>query len=496
MHNKKPARVSLLVLAAAVILLLIPGCDDHDSVAGPDDEIIYAPVTNYIRDWGYSPGRIIDLGLPEDFDGENDTILTLNVFRQPYNHVPEIVIGDSAVLYALPDDTTLHPEEKQAITVEEYDPAYYTYSPTKHYVLFKSLIGESTDMRATGVYMIIKRGDGTTDTVGNITETPYRLKMLKHQNPVPEYRSFRYMWRNVYSLRYFYFDLDSFKINIYKGFPGSEDNPGNPDNQSGVPYIQILGLDQYDADGYPNPDGIIDMYNSLIFDPENRLLIFPSRTPFDTDTSFVGTTLNDRVAQIYDYTYGDMEAQSNSKYYIQVEMKIPVEDLIGDITFNGIPYEIADAVLFSKYFVYGMMTFGKEPYYQFLATDINEDGVPGTLTDFVWLNRIIIGDLNIVPSGPKEDIQVSRFYNIINVDKPVSAVLMKFEGQHTIYLETNADEFDMLVHFDSVNTNVLLFTVGELEEVSGDLLQCDGPLVYFEAVDAYGRKYRPIIAKE
>ncbi len=72
---------------------------------------------------------------------------------------------------------------------------------------------------------------------------------------------------------------------------------------------------------------------------------------------------------------------------------IPPEDDRGDLNLNGIPNEIADAVLFSNYFIYGPGVW--DPVFfenQILATDINDDGIPQTIADLVYLIRIITGD--------------------------------------------------------------------------------------------------------
>jgi hypothetical protein len=72
-------------------------------------------------------------------------------------------------------------------------------------------------------------------------------------------------------------------------------------------------------------------------------------------------------------------------------------DLRGDINLNGVAYEIADAVVFSNYFVYGLGVFEVNVQGQIAATDINADGVTLTVADLVLLIRIIIGDADPIP---------------------------------------------------------------------------------------------------
>lgn len=70
-------------------------------------------------------------------------------------------------------------------------------------------------------------------------------------------------------------------------------------------------------------------------------------------------------------------------------------DAPGDINLNGIPYEIADAVLYSNYFLYGLAALNPDPQIreaQIAASDVNRDGIPLSVGDLVYLIRVIVGD--------------------------------------------------------------------------------------------------------
>jgi hypothetical protein len=70
----------------------------------------------------------------------------------------------------------------------------------------------------------------------------------------------------------------------------------------------------------------------------------------------------------------------------------------GDINLNGLAYEIADAVLFSNYFIWGSGAL--DPVYyqaQIAASDVNNDGAALTVADLVYLIRVITGDATPVP---------------------------------------------------------------------------------------------------
>ena len=66
----------------------------------------------------------------------------------------------------------------------------------------------------------------------------------------------------------------------------------------------------------------------------------------------------------------------------------------GDMNLNGVAYEIADAVLYTNYFIFGPSAFDLDPIRresQIAASDVNADGSPLTVADLVYLIRVILG---------------------------------------------------------------------------------------------------------
>ena len=61
----------------------------------------------------------------------------------------------------------------------------------------------------------------------------------------------------------------------------------------------------------------------------------------------------------------------------------------GDINLNGVPYEVSDAVLFTRYFIYGMDAFHIDRYAQVGQTDINDDGLSLTVGDLIVLIQFL-----------------------------------------------------------------------------------------------------------
>ncbi len=72
-------------------------------------------------------------------------------------------------------------------------------------------------------------------------------------------------------------------------------------------------------------------------------------------------------------------------------------DARGDLNLNGIPYEIADAVVYTNYFISGLSAFNISIAGQIAASDVNADGQTLSIADLVYLVRIIIGDAPAIP---------------------------------------------------------------------------------------------------
>jgi hypothetical protein len=110
----------------------------------------------------------------------------------------------------------------------------------------------------------------------------------------------------------------------------------------------------------------------------------------------------------------------------------PDECKRGDVNMNTVSYEVADAVLFANYFVYGTGVFIHDMAYQICATDANADGRTLTLSDLVYLIRVILHDAvempKLAPASEVANVIVSN--NTITVDcaAPIAVMLFEFDG--------------------------------------------------------------------
>ena len=167
-------------------------------------------------------------------------------------------------------------------------------------------------------------------------------------------------------------------------------------------------------------------------------------------------------------------------------------DSRGDLNLNGVAYEVADAVMFTKYFLVGLPAFMPYPEPAIAASDVNADGIPLTVADLVYLIRVIVGDAQ--PFLKLTPIEVNYTFNdgILNVPQKMGAFYVVFAGNVT---PTNLTNMEMATNFDGVNTRCLLYPnfnhVATLETAKGEIVACNAPIVSIEMATALGS---PVIA--
>jgi hypothetical protein len=125
----------------------------------------------------------------------------------------------------------------------------------------------------------------------------HRAKLLKAP-AATAIHPFHYVFRNVYSLGRTNIDPESFRLAIegdaLSAFPTEDEN--------GLPYIHLFGLDQRDDSGLAGPDGLVDIADAFMFDLAKGLLRFPVEEPFNAGEE-VHTLFADSLAFVWDGTY-------------------------------------------------------------------------------------------------------------------------------------------------------------------------------------------------
>jgi hypothetical protein len=170
----------------------------------------------------------------------------------------------------------------------------------------------------------------------------------------------------------------------------------------------------------------------------------------------------------------------------------------GDVNLNGLSNEIADAVLFSNYFVYGMGVFTVNPAGQIAATDINVDGLVLSVADLVYLIRIIVGDAQPYPKlAPVESILKISANGILSIDNvQVGAASIVLEGNVEPTLTLSAGSMKLQYAYDAANnvTRTLIYSMEKGVSFTGEFLNAYGANIVGVEMATY--EGAPILAKE
>ena len=158
----------------------------------------------------------------------------------------------------------------------------------------------------------------------------------------------------------------------------------------------------------------------------------------------------------------------------------------GDINLNNVAHEVADAVLFTNYFVDGIGVFNVNVQGQIAASDVNADGITLSVADLVHLIRVIVGDaLPYYKVGPPAKVNYLHAENgSMTVDgAKIGAAFVVAEGEVTP--ELRADGMEMRYAFDGINTRILVYSM-EANSFSGEFLNVDGNVLSIEMATSEG----------
>ncbi len=149
-------------------------------------------------------------------------------------------------------------------------------------------------------------------------------------------------------------------------------------------------------------------------------------------------------------------------------------DGLGDINLNGTAYEIADAVMFSNYFIVGARAFpdGQEDP-ALAASDVNRDGIVPSVADLVYLIRVITGEANPNVDPLLRPVTANYRYDngVVNVEGRMGAAAFVFEGE--VSVDLLADNMELKVAFDGVNTKAVVYSIRG-NTFTGDVVKGNG----------------------
>ncbi|MFH2056997.1 MAG: T9SS type A sorting domain-containing protein, partial [bacterium] len=171
-------------------------------------------------------------------------------------------------------------------------------------------------------------------------------------------------------------------------------------------------------------------------------------------------------------------------------------DRRGDLNLNGIDNEIADAVLYTNYFLYGIVVFDIAVDGQIAASDVNNDGLSLSLGDLVYLIRIITGDAlpfpKLAPFAHTAEVNVVNGVVTTDAASELGGVFAVYNVSGAVEVISNTDmevvsheangELRVLVYSGLNNTtnripagtNELFTVVGEAELVKVEVADYSG----------------------
>jgi hypothetical protein len=220
------------------------------------------------------------------------------------------------------------------------------------------------------------------------------------------------------------------------------------------------------------------VYDNLGNDITDPLAAFPTLYGAPDDCDVSGGTDKPFPLRLLDFWDGEIDI-------------ICVEDIDdrGDINMNGLAYEIADAVLFTNYFIYGIGVFdvgANAPAGQVAATDVNADGITLSVADLVYLIRVIVGDASpYLKTAPVNVTYTHAQSGVLAIEgAQIGAAFVVAEGNVTPELKAN--DMEMAYHFDGANTRILVFSL-EGNSFSGEFLNVRSNLVSMEMATSEGQ---------
>ena len=154
-------------------------------------------------------------------------------------------------------------------------------------------------------------------------------------------------------------------------------------------------------------------------------------------------------------------------------------DARGDINLNGIGHEIADAVVFTNYFIYGFAAFHINIQGQIAATDCNADGLALTVGDLVYMIRVVVGDA--IPYAKLAPVEATYVVNqgVVTVDAEMGAALVVIEGNAQPTLLAEQMELKYAYDADANVTRALVYSLAG-NGFSGEFISAGGDVVSIE----------------
>jgi hypothetical protein len=200
-------------------------------------------------------------------------------------------------------------------------------------------------------------------------------------------------------------------------------------------------------------------------------------------------------------TYQGAQAECLTEYKVPVEDKVDffnggvdivcgkdVDDR-GDINLDGLAYTIADAVMFTNYFIEGISAFDTHSLGSIAASDINADGIALSVADLVYLIRVIVGDAQPYATGFLKPATVNAVYHIdngvVNVEEAMGAAVLHIAGDVTPVLLADNMEMKYAYNAEKNVTSAVVYSLKN-NNFTGDFIDARGDVIDIEMATAKG----------
>jgi hypothetical protein len=146
----------------------------------------------------------------------------------------------------------------------------------------------------------------------------------------------------------------------------------------------------------------------------------------------------------------------------------------GDINMNGVKNEIADAVMFTNYFINGLSAFGSHIEASIAASDVNADGIALSVADLVYQIRVIIGDAQPYDKPmPGASVALNAQGGVVTYEAPVNigAALLTFQVNGEVgtpVLGAGAANMDIKSAQEGNELRVLIYNIGSNYIAAGE----------------------------
>jgi hypothetical protein len=164
-------------------------------------------------------------------------------------------------------------------------------------------------------------------------------------------------------------------------------------------------------------------------------------------------------------------------------------DARGDLNLNGIANEIADAVLYTNYFVYGAGVLTPNYNAKVAASDVNADGIPLSVADLVYLIRIVVGDALPYPKiHPVEaEVAISQAGEV-SVNAPMGAAALVIDGQ--VAPQLLVDNMELKYAFDEAEgvTRAIVYSYEPNQTFEGAFIDAQGEVLSVEMATYEGAR--------